>query len=195
MVNVFTKEEISFGSGGPVPEGALVECEILSVAIKDSQSTKGNKYLWVKYEVCRGAYEGVKFYDMIGIAGSDKFIQQGRQKLMYIAEFSRMAHTKEDKSGYNYNDNYADLVGLRAVIKVRVTVYQGNDGKWYYGNEAADYASPRSESSRFEMFSAYARGEQPWQKDQLPALPQQAANNGNNGSYGHEHQDVPLSAY
>jgi hypothetical protein len=189
-INVFDAPEIDFDNK-LIPAGRIVLVTIETDGeVKSGRNNPDNKYLDWKLTVKEGPYAGAQFYENVGTAGGDNFVTLGRSKLKAVLEVGKVARKPED---YEIN-SYKMFNGMQALVVVKVEVGVNRDGKAFHKNTVARYGSSNPASSRFHVFEAYSRGEQPFQTDELPPLP--VARSGSVPSNGgHAMQDVPLSAY
>lgn len=169
-MNLMDAEDVNFEST-LIPMGTVVKC---NVTVGDSRKSQaGNEYADITLEVIEGPYTGSKFFDQIGLVGSDGFVKMGRAKMKYILETTRAAHLK-GKEAYEIN-SIKELSGGTAIVKTKIDTYTDKDGNGRYKNVAAGYGSPRPESSGHAIYAAFAGNEQPWQTDEKPPLPTRAA--------------------
>lgn len=171
-LNVFEAEEVDYEST-LIPDGTLVKVVIATDGvIKTSQAQ--NELVNLTLTVCDGRYKGSKFYENIGISGSEGFVRLGHSKLKAILETGKGARVRED---YDI-PNFKALNGLKAVVQVKVETYFKNDGKAAYKNTVAKYGSANPASSRNALYIAYENGEQPNQTGYMPPLPPDKAGTG-----------------
>lgn len=160
------EDEMSF-SGGVVPEGRLEEVIIQKSAEGDSQA--GNKKLNMELIVTKGTYAGTKTFDDWGLTGSPQFITMGKMKASYTLEHTRQSHEK-GPDAYKVN-SHKEFEGMRAIVKFGIEIYRNKDGVFRHKNVVRAYGSPRSTSRNHELYAAWARGDQPFQTDEKPPLP------------------------
>lgn len=163
--SVKPEKEISFASS-LIPDGTLVECVIAGSDVPKGND-KGNFTLNWELTVVKGPYKDSRFYDNVGTAGQERYVNLGLMKMSYALEINKQAHTTGD---YNI-ENHKVFNGMRVVIRVGVEAKQGKDGGWFHVNKAIAYASPRPDSSNYHLWQEYTSGQQPYQTDKLPPLP------------------------
>jgi hypothetical protein len=165
-LNLYDAEEIDFESS-LIPEGTIVGCTVIVKNMKTSD--KGNTYMDCEFIVKDGLYKGSKFFENIGVSGSEGFVRLGSSKMKAILETGRGANKPADYE-VDTQKLASTFNGAVAVVRVKVDFYQ-KDGKWHYKNAVHSYGSPRPDSKRYHIFEAYSKNQQPYQTMELPPLP------------------------
>lgn len=166
-MNFSDVDDVSF-EGRLVPEGRVELCIVLFD--KEKRTTeKGNGYYGVTMEVIKGPYAGSKFFENICVDGPEGyFLQRGKAIIRYLLETTKDAHN--NPSAYEVR-SIQDLNGHKIVVKFGIKVHTNKKGESMLVNEAKAYGTPRPDSSNHKYFTAWESGEQPWETDARPALP------------------------
>lgn len=178
-----TAEDLK-GGNQLIPSGYMVECEIK--VGPEKKSDNGNTMHDVELEVCKGPYTGSRFFDNIITSGNAK--EWGLGKMKHIVEFTNQAHMNLQ---YYKINSATELSGRKALVKVKIVPHTNKEGASYLINKPDTYISPRSDSTTSKYYAAWARGEQPWQTDDKPALRSNEARS--NSDFGHASQDIPFN--
>lgn len=188
LLNVARAEEIDY-ENNIIDNGYLVKARIKEIEVKDSQQNTANKFLGVEYVVTEGRFAGATFYDNIGIKGSEGFVKLGSSKLKAILEVGKSARIEKD---YDI-DSWNNLKGLEALIQVKQEFYTNKNGEQKIKNSAAKYGSSRLDSSRYNLYDEYMKGNQPFVVDNLVLS---KSSNSYNSNYDPNHpafsNDIPL---
>jgi hypothetical protein len=167
MYDLSTAEDLKVG-GKLIPDGTMVVCKLKVGTEKESSGQ--NTMHDVELEAKDAQYAGSKFFDNIMTSGNGK--EWGLGKCKHVVEFSDRAFLPENARFYKINSPY-DLNGKDALVKVKVAVHTNSKGESYHINKVETYISPRPGSSTERFYVAWAKGEQPWQTDSKPPLPNQ----------------------
>lgn len=189
-LNVFNAKEIDFEST-LIPAGTIVPVTIKTEGkIKNGTTNPENAFLDWEMVVNDGRYKGSKFFENVGIAGSEKFVELGHSKLKAVLETGRNARQSQD---YEIS-NYGIFNGMQALVVVKIETYQKKDNSYGYKNTVAKYGSSNPASTRYGIFEYYSNGEQPFQTDEKPPLPQTAprASQGSNASYDYVNEEFGI---
>lgn len=167
LMNLYDAEEVDFESS-LIPDGTLVSCTVLVKKVKTND--KGNTFMDCELVVREGRYKGTKFFDNIGVSGSEGFVRLGKSKMKAILETGRNALNPAD---YEFDTNQLTNTfnGLQALVRVKVDTYLDKNDVGRYKNVVHSYGSANPDSSRFHLYQSYVKGEQPFQTAELPPLP------------------------
>jgi hypothetical protein len=86
--------------------------------ITPSKSSDGG-YLNLELTICEGPYMKRKVFEMVGVAGSEAYVNQGRAAIRAMLEVGRGANPTSNPAGYKIMD-YGDLNGLKVAVKIKV---------------------------------------------------------------------------
>ena len=130
--------------------------------VTPSNSTEGNAYLDVALTICEGPYNKRKVFEMIGVAGSEAYVNQGRAAIRAILEVGRGANITSNPGGYRIN-HYGDLDGLKVAVKIKVEkggVKNAATGERYNDkNRVAKWLTPNKESDGHKDFERLLAGQ------------------------------------
>lgn len=155
------------GVGELIPDGTLCWAMInvrphnldQGLIEKPSKSSNSNTYLDCELTVLDGPYKNRKMWDMIGVAGSEAYVQMGDAAIRHILEVGRQA-SPSNPAGYQIQD-YMALDGLRVAIKARIE--KGKDG--HPDKNRPRYLSPNPDSDTCKDYARLCAGDtQPKQK-------------------------------
>ena len=161
------------GMGEVVPEGTLAWA-ILKVrpfnldqglVLTPSKSTEGNAYLDVELTLIDGQYERRKVWTMIGLQGSEKYVQMGMAAVRHILEVGReiqgFAATDPKyrlgvSTGAQGDMVLMELNELRCAVKIGV---EKGEGSYPDKNKIRAYLSPNPASDTFKTFMRLVSGD------------------------------------
>lgn len=86
--------------------------------ITPSKSTEGGAYLDLELTICEGPHIRRKVFEMVGVAGSEAYVNQGRAAVRAMLEVGRGANPTSNPNGYKIRD-YGDLNGLKVAVKIK----------------------------------------------------------------------------
>lgn len=181
-----SKAEDLKGGNQLIPAGTIVECSI-KISPEKKSPDSGNTFHDAELEVSAGQYNGSRMFDNIMVSG--KALAWGQGKMKHIVEFSNAAHLAGNERFYKI-ETPVELSGRRALVKVKIEPHTNKDGKSYLINKVDTYISPRPDSSTYKYYAAWAKGEQPWQIDDRPPLPNAHVSRGASG--GDFHSEIPF---
>jgi len=128
--------------------------------ITPSKSTEGGAYLNLELTICEGPYMRRKIFEMVGVAGSEAYVNQGRAAIRAMLEVGRGANPVSSPAGYKIQD-YGDLNGLKVAVKIKVEKgSKKDDGSSYPDkNRVAAWLTPNKESSAHKDWNRLLTGD------------------------------------
>lgn len=159
------------GQGGElIPAGTLAFATInirpasieFQKICKSGRENKANKYLDYELELTSGPYTGRKMFGMIGVSGSEQWVNMSMAAVRHILEVGRRAGA-ENPQGYVLGAQLPDgdermwmeLDGLQCAIKVGIE--KGKDN-YPDKNRVSQFLSPNASSPTVKDFLALAGG-------------------------------------
>lgn len=185
------------GSFSVIPHGtlawAVVEVRPFNIdqglVVTPSKKGNGNAYLDVELTIIEpGPYAGQKLWDMIGTAGTAKYIEMGEAAIRHIVEVGKQA-SPNNPAGYVLGANlpdgdegaYLDLNGLKCAVEILVEPSNGTraDGTPFPDKNRVLYLSPNPGSPTHKKFQLLVEGKmdppegtkQPAPRPAAPAAP------------------------
>lgn len=141
------------GQGGDfelIPAGTLLWAYVNVRSMEKSKA--GNEYLDIELTVSEGPYARRKLWDMVGIAGSDQYVNIGRSQIKAILESGRGAGP-DNQAGYQI-EQYTDLNSLKVAIKTRIEKGGVSPAGGNYADKVRPvYLSPNPTGSTSKAFS------------------------------------------
>jgi hypothetical protein len=140
--------------GSLIPNGTIVKGVLrikafnadLGLIATVSKSNAQNAYLDVAVEITEGRYAGRKVFDLIGVAGSEKFVNNGRAAIKAIMEFN--GASPQNMTGYELRQTGPDPVqGVDwlaldgKLVAAKVKIEKGNEG-YSDKNKVAAFLTP-----------------------------------------------------
>jgi hypothetical protein len=185
FIDTFTEEES--GNKKLIPQGTLVACKIETDGARNKD---GKTSMMWKLNVKFGEYFGCQIVDFLNLAGDYKeyAITKGKNAMMYALDLNNNAHESwPDPAPYQKFDT-KKFNGMEVIAKIGVVAdslidKETGQVKHFLKNVIESYATPRETSSSHGIYKAYMAGEQPWQTDKLPLLPQLAHSQAKQNGY------------
>jgi hypothetical protein len=130
--------------------------------VTPSRSTEGGAYLDCELTILEGPYNKRKVFEMIGVAGSDAYVNQGRAAIRAILEVGKGANITSNPGGYRIN-HYGELDGLKVAVKIKVEkggVKNAATGERYPDkNRVAKWLTPNKDSDGYKDFERLLKGD------------------------------------
>lgn len=153
MMNFSDAESGNGGDFELIPAGSLLWAYVNVRAMDTSKA--GNEYLDIELTVAEGPYARRKIWDMIGISGSEKYVNIGRSNIKAILESGNSAGP-ENPAGYQIQQ-YQDLSGIRVAIKTKIEKGGANPSGGFYADKVRPiYLSPNPTGGTFKAFGELA---------------------------------------
>lgn len=135
------------------PDQGLIE--------KESAATPGNKYLDCELTIAEGEFARKKVWTIIGVAGSEKFVNMGGAQIRAILECGRDAGP-HNPNGYVIGDDYGEFWdparGAPVRVGVKIGVEKGKDGH-KDKNTIKAFLSPNPEASSHKDYLRLVAGD------------------------------------
>lgn len=117
---------------------------------KISKTNPNNAYLDLELIIVGGPYDKRKVWDMVGIKGSESWVNQGRASVRAMLESGFNASMDKNPAAYKIS-GFNDLNGAKVAIKIGVE--KGQNG-YADKNKVTNYLSPNEQSSTYKDFAA-----------------------------------------
>jgi hypothetical protein len=148
------------GNGEPIPAGTLAWAWLVlrpfnldqGMFETPSKSTEGNAYLDVELTITEGQYERRKVWDMIGVAGSEKYVEAGHAAIRHILEVAKAAGP-QNPAGYQIN-NFGEIDQMKVAVKITIEKNTGYEDK-----NRVRYLSPNPASDTCADFKRLLAGD------------------------------------
>lgn len=121
--------------------------------IETPSKSSDNQYLDVELTITDGPFSKRKLWDMIGVAGTEKYVQAGHAAIRHILEVGRGAGPT-NPAGYQIND-YTAIDQIKVAVKV--TIEKGKDG--HEDKNRVRYLSPNPASDTCADFKRLLAGD------------------------------------
>lgn len=184
-------EEKQGGDFELIPDGSLAYGNLIvkpralenGLVVKKGKANPDNRYLDLMVEITSGPFTGRTIFTMIGVAGSEKWVNMGRGAICRILEVGNNAGPHNPGGyilGLNLPDgderSYMDLDGMQCAV--RIGVEPGKDG-YKDKNKVDKFLSPNPDSDGFKDFTALKGGATVAEGVKERAAPKPASTGGN----------------
>jgi len=169
MATDFSGAPINQG-GELIPENAIAWATLnirpksveFNKILHSGKENADNKYLDCEIEITHGPFAGRKVYHMLGVAGSEKWVNMSMAGIRHILEVGKKAGP-DNPQGYVLGANLQDgdermwmeLDGLQCAIKVGV---EKGGGEYRDKNRVKSFLSPNPDSPTSKDFKLLVEG-------------------------------------